>query len=58
LAKDLDITCYDASYLALAEELGFEFITADEKFYRKVNEKNQLRAPLRLLADLRGKQDL
>ena len=54
LAKDFDVTCYDAAYLALAEGLGFEFITADERFYRKVSEKAQLSAPLRLLTGLNG----
>jgi predicted nucleic acid-binding protein len=29
LAEKFDLTCYDASYLALAEDLGFEFITAE-----------------------------
>lgn len=51
LAKSLDVTCYDAAYLALAEELNFEFITADEKFCRKVGKK--VKAPVRLLADLK-----
>ncbi|MEM4283850.1 MAG: type II toxin-antitoxin system VapC family toxin [Candidatus Caldarchaeum sp.] len=55
LAKDLDVTCYDAVYLALAEELGFEFITADEKLYRKASEKNRVRVLLKLLADV-GKE--
>ena len=54
LAEDLDVTCYDAAYLALAEELGFEFITADERFYRKVDEKAKLQALIRLLAELKG----
>jgi len=52
LAKDLGVTCYDAAYLSLAEELGFEFITADEAFCRKVSETGRLRAPVRLLADV------
>jgi predicted nucleic acid-binding protein len=52
LAKDFDVTCYDAAYLALAEELDFEFITADESFHRKVKEKAKLQAPVRLLAEL------
>ena len=57
LAKSFDVTCYDAVYLALAEELVFEFITADEKFYRKVSEKNQSQVSLRLLVDLRERRD-
>lgn len=53
LAKSLDVTCYDAAYLALAEELGFEFITADEKFYRKVS-KEMDKDLIKLLADLKA----
>jgi len=54
LAKSLDITCYDAAYLTLAEELGFEFITADERFCRKVSKEMKPKASVRLLADLKG----
>lgn len=54
LAKDLGVTCYDAAYLSLAEEPGFEFIAADEAFYWKASEKGKLRPPLRLLADPGG----
>jgi len=35
LAIDLDITLYDASYLALALETGAPLITADEELYEK-----------------------
>ncbi len=52
LAKRLDITCYDATYLALAEELGFEFVTADEKFYRKASSGKGFKAVVKLLHDL------
>ncbi|MBI2507382.1 type II toxin-antitoxin system VapC family toxin [Candidatus Woesearchaeota archaeon] len=31
-----DITIYDAYFVSLAKELDFDFITADEKFYRKI----------------------
>lgn len=34
MALELELTCYDAVYLALADELGFEFVTADEKLCR------------------------
>jgi len=54
LSESLDVTCYDAAYLALAEELGFEFITADERFCRKVSKEMKPKAPIRLLADLKG----
>lgn len=30
-----DITFYDASYIALAKELGLQFVTADERLYDK-----------------------
>ena len=36
LAFDHDITLYDAYFIALAKELGFEFVTADEKFYNRI----------------------
>lgn len=36
LALALDITAYDACYLALAERLGVSFITADQKLERKL----------------------
>jgi len=54
LAKSLDVTCYDAAYLALAEELGFEFITADEKLCRKVSKEMRSKVPIKLLADLKA----
>lgn len=38
LAKKLDITCYDAIYVALAQDLEISLITADEKLYSKVKE--------------------
>lgn len=53
LAERLDVTCYDAAYLALAEKLGFEFITADERFRRKVSKEMEPKSPVRLLADLK-----
>jgi len=51
LAGEFDLTCYDATYLALAEDLGLEFITADERFYRKIEKTTKLKISLRLLAD-------
>lgn len=53
LAKSLDVTCYDAAYLALAGDLGFEFITADRKFYNKVRDEVKKVTPIKLLADLK-----
>lgn len=53
LAKSLDATCYDTSYLALAEDLGFEFITADEKLYKKVRSEVKSMPSIKLLADLK-----
>ncbi len=52
MAEQFDLTCYDTTYLALSEELGFEFITADERFYRKVEKSPKLKASIRLLTDL------
>lgn len=51
LAEEFGLTCYDATYLALAEELGFEFITADERFYSKIDKSSKLKTSIRLLAD-------
>ncbi|MEW6481587.1 MAG: type II toxin-antitoxin system VapC family toxin [bacterium] len=36
LAYRYEITVYDAIYVALAQDLGYDFITADEKLYQKV----------------------
>ena len=36
LAFEHDITLYDAYFVALAKELGFEFVTADDKLYNKI----------------------
>lgn len=36
IAYHHDITFYDASYVALAKELGLQFVTADLKLYNKV----------------------
>ena len=36
IAYRYNITFYDASYIALAQELGLQFITADQKLYNKV----------------------
>jgi len=37
-AIEFDRTFYDAAYLALAERLGCEFWTADERFYNAVKD--------------------
>jgi predicted nucleic acid-binding protein len=37
LALDHDITAYDASYLALAQQLGVPLITADAKLFRSLS---------------------
>ena len=37
IAYDNDLTVYDAYFIALAKELGFIFITADVKLYKKIN---------------------
>ncbi len=33
LGRELNLTFYDASFLALAEELDCDFVTADRRFY-------------------------
>jgi len=35
-AFELGVSIYDACYLALAELMGLEFVTGDEKLYRKI----------------------
>ena len=37
IARENDVTCYDASYLTLAQDLKTDFITADEKFYNRIS---------------------
>ena len=39
IATDYDISSYDASYVALAEEMQILFITADKKLLKKVKSK-------------------
>lgn len=38
LAYKKGITFYDALYISLAQELGFQYITADKKLYRKTKD--------------------
>lgn len=38
LGYQYNITVYDAIYLSLAQEIGYSFITADEKLYEKIKE--------------------
>jgi predicted nucleic acid-binding protein len=39
IALNFDISSYDASYLALAEQLKIPFITSDHKLFNKVKSK-------------------
>lgn len=50
ISKENNITCYDAVYLALAEDLQVEYVTADEKFYKKLS--SQSKAAVRLLKSI------
>ena len=43
LAREHDISVYDAIYLAVAKELGFTLVTADKKLYERVNRLNFVR---------------
>ena len=36
IASENIVTCYDASYFALARDLQTDFITADQKFYKRL----------------------
>ncbi len=38
LAKEREITAYDAAYVLLARNFGCKFITADKKLYKKVKD--------------------
>ncbi len=38
LAFERDITIYDSSYVALAQKLDANFVTADEKLYNKIHD--------------------
>jgi len=40
LAKEREITAYDATYVLLARNFGCKFITADKKLYKKVKDLN------------------
>lgn len=40
-ANYFDVSIYDSTYLALSSLLDFQFITADEKFYKKIIVKNK-----------------
>ena len=53
-AREFDITCYDATYLALAEDLEFEFITADRRLYGIVQGQITKAKAIRLLAHRKG----
>ena len=35
IAYDFNITEYDAHYLAIAKDIGYKLITADENLYKK-----------------------
>jgi predicted nucleic acid-binding protein len=39
IAKGQNVSCYDAAYLALAEELHSIFITADQKFVGRLSDR-------------------
>jgi predicted nucleic acid-binding protein len=41
ISKEQNITCYDVTYLALADDLQEEFITADEKLIKKLSNSYQ-----------------
>lgn len=43
LSRQFDITTYDASFIAMAELLKTELITADQKLLRKVHALNYVR---------------
>ena len=38
ISFEKDISIYDAIYVALAKETGYNFITADKKLYQNIKE--------------------
>lgn len=42
IARELDITVYDASYVFLSEKLGIQLITSDNRLYEKAKTKFKL----------------
>lgn len=52
LARTLDITVYDASYLALAVRLRSQMVTADRRLIRAARQHASVAAHIRDLADL------
>ena len=53
LSVEHEITCYDATYFALAQEISFPLITADEKLYNKLPQGNKESNEVKLLAELK-----
>ena len=53
LSVEHGITCYDSTYFALAQEIGFPLITADEKLYNKLPQRNKESNQVKLLAELK-----
>jgi predicted nucleic acid-binding protein len=52
-AHRLDHAVYDCAYLALALHLEAAYVTADRRFWQKANARDDLRARVILLSDLR-----
>ena len=51
-AHRLDHAVYDCAYLALAIHLGAAYVTADRRFWRKANARDDLQDRVVLLSDL------
>jgi predicted nucleic acid-binding protein len=54
LAKTLDHAVYDCAYLALALELDAVYVTADQRFWRRVRADPGLGDRIVLLRDLKA----
>jgi predicted nucleic acid-binding protein len=52
-AHRLDHAVYDCAYLALALHLEATYVTADRGFWQKANARDDLRARVIMLSDLR-----
>lgn len=52
MALALQVTVYDALYLALAEELDLPFVTADQKLFKRAVREKRFATRLRWIGDM------
>jgi len=56
LARTMDLTIYDSTYLALAEDLNCQLVTSDKTFYDKLFTRAEKSASVVLLKDYSAEQ--